>query len=97
MSDKTDLIFNLVSKMETRQTEKLIADAERHAKEDAWREAVDKILGKHSKSLATQDKRLNILEKPTKVLEFLTSRSGRIGSIMLALLSAVGILYRMIS
>lgn len=97
MSDKTDLIYDLLSKMETRQHEKAIADASRHANEDLWREGTTSTLGQHSTVLKKHDERLEIVEKPKQVLEFLQSKAGKVTTRTSALLSLVWMIYRMIS
>lgn len=96
MSDKLDLVYDLVSKIDERQRTKAEADAARHANEDAWRKHVDTKLEEHTQAHVRAETRLSKLEETGRVWQWFKTRTGKVGAGITGILSAAYAVYRML-
>lgn len=96
MSDKLDLVYDLVSKIDERQRIKAEADAARHANEDAWRTHVDSKLEEHTAAHIRAEERFNKLEETGKVWNWFKTKTGKVGAGVAGLISTAYAVYRML-
>lgn len=96
MSDKIDLVYDLVTRIEERQRKKDLEDAARHASESSWRGYVNTKLEEHSAFHIKTEKRLDTLEESGKVWAWFQSRTGKIGAGVAGVISTAYAIYRMI-
>ena len=96
MSEKIDLVYDLVTKIDERQREKELKDAQRHANEDSWRGYVNTKLEEHSKFHIKTELRLDKLEESGKVWAWFKSKTGKIGAGVAGVISTAYAIYRMI-
>lgn len=96
MSEKIDLVYDLVTKIDERQRTKAEKDAARHANEDSWRAHVNIKLEEHSKAHTKAEKRLETLEAPDKAWAWISTKTGKFGAALTGIISIAFAVYRMV-
>jgi len=95
MSEKLDMMYDLVKGIDERQRSKLEEDAARHAREDEWRKGVNNKLEEHSRKLDSHDKRFEKLSEGDKAWRWLKTKAGKVGAAISGTLTIAYTVYRM--
>ncbi len=86
MSEKIDLIYDSVTRIDTRQRDKELSDAIRHADEQNRMANIEKDLSEHKEGVIQNRSRITVLEESKnfnkKLMSKLTKTIGIVGSLM---------------
>ena len=97
MSEKIDLVYDLVSRIDERQRQKSESDAARHATEDMWRIGVDTKLEEHTQMHKDAHTKFERMETPDKAWKWLKTKTGKVGLGVSGVTSFAYMIYRMFS